>query len=168
MSLNLLGQRNGTRNQSPYDDFTGHDPSYGKWRPRSAYVGPSPSFSWGRWWRAVVLWFLLVCLLAYVGGYLFQRAYADDFKITIDDKSYLLGITAAREAYNAALPDATDEKGNAVNPKPNTLGDNQAYLQMVTDAAARSYAKQHGTDVADIDAKISELQAKKAEIEARK
>lgn len=90
-----------------------------------------------------------------------------DFTITINDKPMLLGITAAREAYNAALPNVHDEKGNPVDPVPGTIDSDEGYLQMVIEGAARSYAKQHGTDVTEIDSKITELQAKRAAVMAK-
>lgn len=55
------------------------------------------------------------------------------FTVTIADPSHLAGLAAAREAYNAALPEdgvpvATDAE----------------YVQFVMERAAQSYAAQYG------------------------
>lgn len=89
-----------------------------------------------------------LCLLA-------DPSLADDFKITIADKPSLVGITMAREAYNAALP---------ADSKP--IDTDEAYLQMIVGGAARSYAKQYGTDT-DYDTAIADLQAKRDAVAAK-
>ena len=68
-----------------------------------------------------------------------------DFTITITDESKLAGITAARAAYNASLPETiTDpENSEATIPNPEILADDQAYIQFVMDKASESYAKQY-------------------------
>jgi hypothetical protein len=97
------------------------------------------------------------------------------FTIEITDKAKLAGISAAREAYNAALPVAMteekrDEKGSvlepsvAVEPRPGVLDADEVYLQVVMDSAAASYAKQYMTDPTEIDSKIAELQTMRAKM----
>ena len=82
------------------------------------------------------------------------------------------GIRAAREAHNAALPEVyedVDGEQVAVSPKPGTLATNDEYVQMIMSQAADSYAKQFGLIVAELDAKIVELQAKRVKaVEATK
>lgn len=56
------------------------------------------------------------------------------FTVTIVDPSYLSGITAAREAHNADLP----ENGTPI------LTDAE-YVQFVMAKAAESYANQYNT-----------------------
>ena len=59
------------------------------------------------------------------------------FTIEITDETHLAGITAARTAYNNAMPDA-----EVANPELiSTDGD---YIQFVMSRAAESYAKQYG------------------------
>lgn len=67
------------------------------------------------------------------------------FDITIIEASQLAGITAAREAYNADLPDAFDAEGNAVELKPGSIDTDAAYVQFVMERAAAGYALQDGT-----------------------
>lgn len=55
-----------------------------------------------------------------------------EFTVEITDPASLKGITAAREAYNAALP------GDAA-----PLADDAAYVQFVMEKAAESYARQY-------------------------
>lgn len=55
-----------------------------------------------------------------------------EFTVTISDPAHLAGITAAREAYNASLPE--DE--------PAMLTDAE-YVQFVMSKAAESYANQY-------------------------
>lgn len=57
-----------------------------------------------------------------------------EFTVTVTDPAHLAGITAAREAYNAALP----EDGAP-------LATDAEYIQFVMSKAAESYANQHGT-----------------------
>jgi hypothetical protein len=69
------------------------------------------------------------------------------FTIDIPDPAKLAGITFAREAYNAALPEEYVEVEGArvaVTPKPGTLATDAEYVQFVMDKAAESYARQHG------------------------
>ena len=68
-----------------------------------------------------------------------------DFTITITDESKLAGITAARAAYNASLPETIDDVANPGTqiPNPEILADDQAYVQFVMDKASESYAKQY-------------------------
>lgn len=65
------------------------------------------------------------------------------FTITIEDESHLAGISAAREAYNAALPQTivVDEEEVA---NPELLETDAEYVQFVMSKAAESYAKQYG------------------------
>ncbi len=58
------------------------------------------------------------------------------FTVEITDKAQLAGITAAREAYNASLPEGED------SPEP--LADDAEYVQFVMGRAAESYALQYG------------------------
>lgn len=77
------------------------------------------------------------------------------FTVEITDPAKLAGITAAREAYNAALPEQfEDVKGEdgkptgerkTVEPRPGTLETDADYVQFVMEHAAESYAKQFGT-----------------------
>lgn len=66
------------------------------------------------------------------------------FTIEVTDPSHLAGITAAREAYNATLPEHRGEDGVVVDPNPNLLATDQDYIQFVLGRAAESYAKQYG------------------------
>jgi hypothetical protein len=56
------------------------------------------------------------------------------FPVVIDDVHQLAGITAAREAYNAALPEGDPP-----------LATDEDYVQFVMTSAAQSYANQYGT-----------------------
>lgn len=86
-----------------------------------------------------------------------------NFTITITDKSSLLGLMKARWAYNASLPTTLDSKG-VVIPNAGILAADGDYLQMIVTNAVLSYAQQFGTDPVLLDSKISDLQAKKAEL----
>lgn len=67
------------------------------------------------------------------------------FTITIEDQTYLDGITAAREAYNTTLPATIlDENGDDI-PNPDLLETDAEYVQFVVSKAAESYSKQYGT-----------------------
>lgn len=55
-----------------------------------------------------------------------------DFTVTITDPVHLAGITKAREAYNASLPDGHDPA--------NEIATDEAYVQFVMAKAAESYA----------------------------
>ena len=57
------------------------------------------------------------------------------FTIEIIEPSYLSGITAAREARNASLPDDSGER----------LTTDAEYVQFVMASAAESYSKQYNT-----------------------
>jgi hypothetical protein len=77
------------------------------------------------------------------------------FTVTITNPAELAGIAAAREAYNAALPDELEDVLDADNkptgekrpiePKPGTLFNDAEYVQFVLWRAAQSYAKQYQT-----------------------
>jgi hypothetical protein len=90
-------------------------------------------------------------------------SWADDFTVSVTDASQLLGITAAREAYNASLPPAMNEKGEPI-PSPDAIGSDAEYVQSRMMGAIRSWAAQYKTDLASIDAEIGALQAKRDEI----
>lgn len=91
------------------------------------------------------------------------------FTVDITDKAALLGITSAREAYNAALPTVMDGQKlpQPIVPKPGTLADDAAYVQMIMVGAAASYAKKFETNVVELDAKIDALEAQKTAILAK-
>ncbi len=78
------------------------------------------------------------------------------YTITLDD-SLDVGVTAAIEAANAALPETRD--GDAGD---GYCADNTAYIQCVMTDAAESYCKQHGVG----DEAIAELEAKLAAAKA--
>ncbi|SDV49169.1 hypothetical protein [Chitinasiproducens palmae] len=59
------------------------------------------------------------------------------FTIQIDDAGELAGITAAREARNAAI-DSGDDFGDKFDT-------DAEYVQFVMQRAAESYARQYGT-----------------------
>ena len=59
----------------------------------------------------------------------------ETYTVTITDPAHVAGIIAAREAYNATLP----EDGVP-------LDTNEEYVQFVMGRAAESYAKQYGTE----------------------
>lgn len=67
------------------------------------------------------------------------------FTVTITDTHKLAGITAARNAYNAALPDTYDANHVVVTPKVGTIALDQDYVQFVMDSASLSYSKQYNT-----------------------
>lgn len=64
------------------------------------------------------------------------------FTVTIDDPKLLAAITAAREAYNAEVPEVDEI---ATDPE---------YIQFIVDRAARSWHRQHVSK----DAKIALLE----------
>jgi len=66
------------------------------------------------------------------------------FTITINDASKLAGITAAREARNASLPQTVKDGENDV-PNPDLIATDAAYVQFVMDSASGSYKKQYNT-----------------------
>lgn len=106
------------------------------------------------------------------------------FSIEITDPAKLAGIAAAREAHNAALPDAfedvvveeaeTDKDGNVVkeaeterrpiSPKPGTLATDAAYVQHVMDKAAESYAVATQSVEAQLEQTRTELQAERQKV----
>lgn len=63
-----------------------------------------------------------------------------DFITTITDPDELAGITAAREAYNAARPE--DVEGET--PAPGPFETDQDYWAFVTSTIAPSYVRQYG------------------------
>lgn len=66
-----------------------------------------------------------------------------DFIFTTTDSSKLAGITAARNAYNSALPQTvTIDTVETLNPA--ILATDQEYVQFVMDNASLSYANQYG------------------------
>ena len=66
------------------------------------------------------------------------------FTVEITEPSHLAGITAAREAYNAALEATiTDEEGTEL-PNPELLATDADYVSFVMGKAAESYSKQYG------------------------
>jgi hypothetical protein len=65
------------------------------------------------------------------------------FTITIENESHLAGITAARLAYNASLPETVMVDGVEL-PNPDMLEADAEYVQFVMSRAAESYAKQYG------------------------
>lgn len=56
------------------------------------------------------------------------------FSVTITDAHQLAGIAAARDAYNAALPEGAP-----------TIDTDADYVQFVMSSAAQSYANEYGT-----------------------
>lgn len=84
-----------------------------------------------------------------------------DFTVTITDKAKLLGIAEARNRKNAAIH-VTDDA--PLESHEDYLASDQDYVQWVMDKAAESYSKKHQTTEAEIDAKIADLQALKAQI----
>lgn len=67
------------------------------------------------------------------------------FTVDITDPKQIAAITAAREAYNAGLPEQTRQVGavtEPVTPKPGTLATDAEYVQFVMASAADSYTKQ--------------------------
>jgi hypothetical protein len=63
------------------------------------------------------------------------------FTVTITDPAHLAGITAAREAKNAAL---NLDEGQAREGHPDYIATDAAYVQFVMAKAAESYANQYG------------------------
>ena len=85
------------------------------------------------------------------------------FTVEITNESHLLGIYAAREAHNAALPptitvkqltgemvqdpstgEMIPEEITVVLPNPELLDTDEDYVQFVMSRAAESYANQYG------------------------
>ncbi len=66
------------------------------------------------------------------------------FTVTINNATHLAGITAAREARNASLPQTIKDGENDV-PNPDLISTDAAYVQFVMSSAAESYAKQYNT-----------------------
>lgn len=67
------------------------------------------------------------------------------FTVDITDPKQIAAITAAREAYNAALPEQTRVvagSAEGITPKPGTLASDAEYVQFVMASAADSYTKQ--------------------------
>jgi hypothetical protein len=75
-----------------------------------------------------------------------------NFEVTIEDAASLAGITSAREARNATLPDIPNPDYVAGAPDlPETIADiglttDAEYVQFVMEKAAESYAKQYPAD----------------------
>lgn len=70
------------------------------------------------------------------------------FTITITDPHQLAGITAARTAYNAAVPATLPDPktpGALIQDPAALMADDAAYMQFVFVSAAQSYAKQYNT-----------------------
>ena len=65
----------------------------------------------------------------------------ETYDIAITNPAHVAGITAAREAYNAALS-ALAEGEDGEQP----LVTNEEYVQFVMARAAESYARQYGTE----------------------
>lgn len=66
------------------------------------------------------------------------------FNITIDNTSFLNGITAARDSYNTLLPATIiDSSGNEI-VNPDLILTDEKYVEFVMNRAAESYAKQYG------------------------
>jgi hypothetical protein len=106
------------------------------------------------------------------------------FTVEITDPAKLAGITAARAAHNAALPDAFEEvevepaveasegveakaavtERRAVTPKPGTLATDAAYVQHVMDKAAESYAVATQSTEAQLEQTRAELQAERQKV----
>lgn len=61
------------------------------------------------------------------------------FQVTINDADKLAGITKAREAYNASLPEPTEGQEHP----DGYLATDAEYVQFVMDKAAESYAKHY-------------------------
>ncbi len=81
-----------------------------------------------------------------------------DYTVTITDAAQVAGITAAREAYNAALPDYVDEETGEATTHPDTLDTDAAYVQHVVSAAAANYAARYGVTEADKEAFVTKLE----------
>lgn len=69
------------------------------------------------------------------------------FTVTIDSPAHLAGITAARDARNASLPQTIPDPNDAEQqiPNPDLIATDEAYVQFVMTMAAESYARQHNT-----------------------
>ncbi len=65
-----------------------------------------------------------------------------DFIFSTADTHKLAGITAARTAYNATLPQ-TILANDVEEPNPALLATDQDYVQFVMDSASQSYANQY-------------------------
>ena len=65
-----------------------------------------------------------------------------DFTITIENESYLAGITAARAVYNNSL---SVQEGELVENHPDYKATDQDYVQFVMSKAAESYSVQYHT-----------------------
>lgn len=63
----------------------------------------------------------------------------ETYSITIEDPALVAGITAAREAYNADLPEPPEGETKPV------LATNEEYVQFVMHRAADSYANVYKT-----------------------
>lgn len=63
------------------------------------------------------------------------------FNVTIEDAGQLSGITAARNAYNSALPVA---EGQNVADHDDYIATDADYVQFVMEGAAASYAAKYG------------------------
>lgn len=105
---------------------------------------------------------LLTAALALGLALLAPAAQADTFSFEVTDPKDLAGIDAAKDAYNASLPDqyetvvvepeSKDAQGNvipakteqrAIVPKPGILTREQ-YVRFVAGKAIESYRKQYG------------------------
>jgi len=69
-----------------------------------------------------------------------------DYAITTPDANEP-GVTAAREAYNAALPPTVDDGAGGQKPNPDLKADNAAYMTWVMVKATESYCIQYGITV---------------------
>ena len=69
------------------------------------------------------------------------------FTVVIDNFSHLAGITAARDARNASLPQTVADPNNPEQqiPNPDLIATDEAYVQFVMVMAAESYSKQYNT-----------------------
>lgn len=70
------------------------------------------------------------------------------FSVTITDTHQLAGITAARNAYNAAVPATLPDPktpGAMIQDPAALMATDAAYVSFVMGMAAQSYAKQYGT-----------------------
>jgi len=61
----------------------------------------------------------------------------ESYSIVINDPAHVAGITSARKAYNAALPEPAEGETKPV------IETNEAYVQFVMGRAAESYAAQY-------------------------
>lgn len=83
-----------------------------------------------------------------------------DFKLTVNDKYLLAGLSAARIASNADLP--KDKDGNPINP----VLDDQTYLTARVNEVLASYAKQFGYDVQEVATKVADATAAQDKIDS--